>query len=219
MTGGSSPRRPGCWHRTSGHAAAAAARAATIVHHAAENASTPIADPKTSNEAATRLMGPPRRAVVQQAGYHGSLARRVRSFDQPPCAEAIRCPFTVLPGIPHARDPARPDVPAADRVRAPAAPSKGTRVARLGTARRRRPGTRPGRLTRPGPRSRRPAGGGVAFVKRNRAASRLCRCNRRHTMATAKNLDTLFLDELRDLYDAEKQLTKALPKLARNASS
>ena len=29
----------------------------------------------------------------------------------------------------------------------------------------------------------------------------------------------LFLDELRDLYHAEKQLTKALPKLAKNATS
>jgi ferritin-like metal-binding protein YciE len=32
-------------------------------------------------------------------------------------------------------------------------------------------------------------------------------------------LHDAFLDELRDLYDAEKQLTKALPKLAKTASS
>ena len=32
-------------------------------------------------------------------------------------------------------------------------------------------------------------------------------------------LHDAFLDELRDLYDAEKQLTKALPKLATTATS
>jgi ferritin-like metal-binding protein YciE len=32
-------------------------------------------------------------------------------------------------------------------------------------------------------------------------------------------LHDLFLDELRDLYDAEKQLTKALPKLAKGSTS
>jgi ferritin-like metal-binding protein YciE len=32
-------------------------------------------------------------------------------------------------------------------------------------------------------------------------------------------MDQLFLDEIRDLYDAEKQLTKALPKMAAAASS
>jgi ferritin-like metal-binding protein YciE len=32
-------------------------------------------------------------------------------------------------------------------------------------------------------------------------------------------LQALFVDELRDLYDAEKQLTKALPKMAQAASS
>ncbi len=32
-------------------------------------------------------------------------------------------------------------------------------------------------------------------------------------------LHDLFLDELRDLYDAEKQLTKALPKLAKGSAS
>jgi len=34
-----------------------------------------------------------------------------------------------------------------------------------------------------------------------------------------KRLDDLFLEELRDMYDAEKQLTKALPKMAKAATS
>jgi len=38
-------------------------------------------------------------------------------------------------------------------------------------------------------------------------------------MAQDKTLHDAFLDELRDAYDAEKQLTKALPKLAKAASS
>jgi ferritin-like metal-binding protein YciE len=38
-------------------------------------------------------------------------------------------------------------------------------------------------------------------------------------MADAGTLHDAFLDELRDAYDAEKQLTKALPKLAKAASS
>jgi ferritin-like metal-binding protein YciE len=38
-------------------------------------------------------------------------------------------------------------------------------------------------------------------------------------MADAGTLHDAFLDELRDTYDAEKQLTKALPKLAKAASS
>jgi len=38
-------------------------------------------------------------------------------------------------------------------------------------------------------------------------------------MAGAGTLHDAFLDELRDLYDAEKQLTKALPKLAKAAHS
>jgi hypothetical protein len=39
------------------------------------------------------------------------------------------------------------------------------------------------------------------------------------TMAEAGTLHDAFLDELRDTYDAEKQLTKALPKLAKAAVS
>jgi ferritin-like metal-binding protein YciE len=38
-------------------------------------------------------------------------------------------------------------------------------------------------------------------------------------MAQAGTLHDAFIDELRDTYDAEKQLTKALPKLAKTASS
>jgi ferritin-like metal-binding protein YciE len=38
-------------------------------------------------------------------------------------------------------------------------------------------------------------------------------------MADNGTLHDAFLDELRDTYDAEKQLTKALPKLAKAASS
>jgi len=37
-------------------------------------------------------------------------------------------------------------------------------------------------------------------------------------MAEAGTLHDAFIDELRDTYDAEKQLTKALPKLARTAA-
>ena len=36
---------------------------------------------------------------------------------------------------------------------------------------------------------------------------------------TVKTIDELLLDELKDLYSAEKQLTKALPKMARAAAS
>jgi ferritin-like metal-binding protein YciE len=38
-------------------------------------------------------------------------------------------------------------------------------------------------------------------------------------MAETHTLHDAFLEELRDMYDAEKQLTKALPKLAKAASS
>jgi ferritin-like metal-binding protein YciE len=39
------------------------------------------------------------------------------------------------------------------------------------------------------------------------------------SMADTKTLHDAFLDELRDAYDAEKQLLKALPKLAKASSS
>jgi ferritin-like metal-binding protein YciE len=38
-------------------------------------------------------------------------------------------------------------------------------------------------------------------------------------MADAKTLNEAFIDELRDAYDAEKQLLKALPKMAKKATS
>jgi ferritin-like metal-binding protein YciE len=38
-------------------------------------------------------------------------------------------------------------------------------------------------------------------------------------MAETGTLHDAFIDELRDTYDAERQLTKALPKLAKNASN
>jgi ferritin-like metal-binding protein YciE len=38
-------------------------------------------------------------------------------------------------------------------------------------------------------------------------------------MPEAATLHDAFVEELRDTYDAEKQLTKALPKLAKAASS
>lgn len=38
-------------------------------------------------------------------------------------------------------------------------------------------------------------------------------------MANLDSLDALLRDELKDIYDAEKQLTKALPKLAKKATA
>lgn len=38
-------------------------------------------------------------------------------------------------------------------------------------------------------------------------------------MGTASNLDELFMSSLQDLYDAEKQILEALPKMAKQASS
>ena len=38
-------------------------------------------------------------------------------------------------------------------------------------------------------------------------------------MSKVTTMEELFMDELRDLYDAETQLTKALPKMAKAASS
>ncbi len=43
--------------------------------------------------------------------------------------------------------------------------------------------------------------------------------HKEHHMAKVETMNDLFLDEIRDLYDAEKQLTKALPKMAKAASS
>jgi ferritin-like metal-binding protein YciE len=38
-------------------------------------------------------------------------------------------------------------------------------------------------------------------------------------MASIDSMSALFVDELRDIYDAEKRLTKAIPKLAKKATS
>ncbi len=38
-------------------------------------------------------------------------------------------------------------------------------------------------------------------------------------MATIDSLESLMQDELKDIYDAEKQLTKALPKMAKKATN
>lgn len=43
--------------------------------------------------------------------------------------------------------------------------------------------------------------------------------HKEHQMAKVATMNDLFLDEIRDLYDAEKQLTKALPKMAKASSS
>jgi ferritin-like metal-binding protein YciE len=40
-----------------------------------------------------------------------------------------------------------------------------------------------------------------------------------HTMPNLDSLEELLQDELKDIYDAEKQLTKALPKLAKRAGA
>jgi len=46
------------------------------------------------------------------------------------------------------------------------------------------------------------------------------RCNKGDSaMASTKTLDDLFLDTLKDIYYAEKQIIKALPKMARAADS
>jgi ferritin-like metal-binding protein YciE len=56
-------------------------------------------------------------------------------------------------------------------------------------------------------------------IERTELASAFGRKDRRYIMADAGTLHDAFLEELRDSYDAEKQLTKALPKLAKAAAS
>ena len=64
-----------------------------------------------------------------------------------------------------------------------------------------------------------------ALRQRNRSAARVRHgaaahiITRRDDMAEAGTLHDAFIDELRDTYDAEKQLTKALPKLAKASSN
>jgi ferritin-like metal-binding protein YciE len=60
-----------------------------------------------------------------------------------------------------------------------------------------------------------PVGGLLAL----REDLRLSREKEKRRMTENGTLHDAFLDELRDLYDAEKQLTKALPKLAKTATS
>src|SRR6187402_217664 len=45
------------------------------------------------------------------------------------------------------------------------------------------------------------------------------RRSRRRLMASIDSMNALLVDELRDIYDAEKRLTKAIPKLAKKASN
>jgi ferritin-like metal-binding protein YciE len=65
----------------------------------------------------------------------------------------------------------------------------------------------------------------LAFRQSNRSAARVkhgSAANIIHEekhMAEAGTLHDAFIDELRDTYDAEKQLTKALPKLAKASSN
>src|SRR5690242_10651983 len=56
---------------------------------------------------------------------------------------------------------------------------------------------------------------------RAKSLSRQSHCcgDRRPAMAKTKTLDDLFHDTLRDIYYAEKQILKALPKMAKGAQS
>src|SRR6266446_6150758 len=51
--------------------------------------------------------------------------------------------------------------------------------------------------------------------------TRSCRrkINQRRTMIKLDSLRTLWIEEMRDLYNAENQLLKALPKMAKRAST
>src|SRR5688572_6135495 len=42
---------------------------------------------------------------------------------------------------------------------------------------------------------------------------------RRRLMASIDSMNALLVDELRDIYDAEKRLTKAIPKMAKKAEN
>lgn len=48
---------------------------------------------------------------------------------------------------------------------------------------------------------------------------KLCGSLNNNKMSTAKNLRDLFVDELKDIYWAEKALTKAIPKMIKKATS
>jgi ferritin-like metal-binding protein YciE len=49
--------------------------------------------------------------------------------------------------------------------------------------------------------------------------ARVWRALRKDQQMAAENLQELFVEELRDVYDAEKQITKALPKMAKAVES
>ena len=46
-----------------------------------------------------------------------------------------------------------------------------------------------------------------------------CYVTKGRSVVALKNFEELFIDELKDIYDAERRITKALPKMARAASS
>lgn len=60
---------------------------------------------------------------------------------------------------------------------------------------------------------------GVAAMCPPETQSRARRALRKESTMAAENLQELFVEELRDVYDAEKQITKALPKMARAVES
>jgi ferritin-like metal-binding protein YciE len=59
----------------------------------------------------------------------------------------------------------------------------------------------------------------VSIIRTTAVSTSQMRPQGRATMAEAGTLHDAFIDELRDTYDAEKQLTKALAKLAKAASN
>jgi ferritin-like metal-binding protein YciE len=52
-----------------------------------------------------------------------------------------------------------------------------------------------------------------------RLASHPIDCSLKGTLMSVETIGELLLDELKDLYSAEKQITKSLPKLAKAATS
>jgi Domain of unknown function (DUF892) len=51
-----------------------------------------------------------------------------------------------------------------------------------------------------------------------RLASHPIDCSLKGTLMSVETIGELLLDELKDLYSAEKQITKSLPKLAKAAT-
>jgi ferritin-like metal-binding protein YciE len=56
-------------------------------------------------------------------------------------------------------------------------------------------------------------------VSAHETIARVWRALRKDQQMAAENLQELFVEELRDVYDAEKQITKALPKMAKAVES